>query len=168
MKVLDQILRSTNLYLTPLRSNHRRHSFPLRLQSVGVWFEPWQRSVKHIFIIGLSDVTCTIEMFVRSPRHLDPLQVRALKCKSLSFHPLTIPHKNQDRRCAVALTGLLGHPLCDANSQTQCVEERRRSNLREERPLSCLFCLHVTVLARCRPLNNKKMAVAVCREVGHG
>ena len=40
VKVLDQILRSTNLFLTPLRSNHRRRSFLLRLQSVGVRFEP--------------------------------------------------------------------------------------------------------------------------------
>ena len=40
VKVLDQILRSTNLYLTPLRSIHRRRSFLLRLQSVGARFEP--------------------------------------------------------------------------------------------------------------------------------
>ena len=62
MKVLDQSPLLS--YLTPLRPNHRRHSFTLRLQSVGVRFEPKRNRVKLLLYWAHQRDTCTIEMFV--------------------------------------------------------------------------------------------------------
>ena len=67
MKVLDPILWSNHNYSTPLQPNHRRHTFTTAAAVCLGCGLSLNSGVKQASYIRLIWVTCTIEMFVKTP-----------------------------------------------------------------------------------------------------